>query len=276
MASHATRVWIVFLGLITANVLGWTWALSSFADQPVLLGTALLAWVFGLRHAVDADHIAAIDNVVRAQMQPGRNTARSKTMLVGLYFSLGHSTVVVLASIAVAVAATAMQEPLEAAKDFIGVVCTAVSSGFLLAIALANLAMLRGIWRSFRRVRAGLKERSAEHPGAGVPCPVHRRDGAGGYRRQRVDGWRLWLGQYQTTTQTMVQPDDYRRLGDPRVADWRAASARPDRRPTSAGGRGMAGGGGAERKHGKFRLCRGGHFCAVLGRFGIGLSPDGL
>ena len=165
MASHATRVWIVFLGLITANVLAWTWAWSSFADQPVLLGTALLAWVFGLRHAVDADHIAAIDNVVRAQMQPGRATARSKTMLVGLYFSLGHSTVVVLASIAVAVAATAMQEPLEAAKDFIGVVGTAVSSGFLLAIALANLAMLRGIWRSFRRVRAGLGERLGERSG---------------------------------------------------------------------------------------------------------------
>jgi nickel/cobalt transporter (NiCoT) family protein len=51
--------------LIAANIAAWTWAWAAFADRPALLGTALLAWVFGLRHAVDADHIAAIDNVVR-------------------------------------------------------------------------------------------------------------------------------------------------------------------------------------------------------------------
>jgi high-affinity nickel-transport protein len=154
MTSHTVRVRVVFLGLIAANILAWAWAWSAFAGQPVLLGTALLAWVFGLRHAVDADHIAAIDNVVRAQMQTGGK----KPVFVGLYFSLGHSTVVVLASVVVAISATAMQAQLQTAKDFIGVVGTAVSSAFLLAIALANMAMLRGIWRSFRQVRAGLKQ----------------------------------------------------------------------------------------------------------------------
>ena len=69
---------------------------------------------------------------------------------------------VLLASIVVAASAAAMQPRLEAAKDFIGLVGTAVSSGFLLAIALANLAMLRGIWRSFRRVRAGLAQGSGD------------------------------------------------------------------------------------------------------------------
>jgi high-affinity nickel-transport protein len=140
------------------------WAWSAFAGQPLLLGTALLAWVFGLRHALDADHIAAIDNVVRAQMQAGQDTVRNKPTLVGLYFSLGHSTVVVLASIVVAMSASAMQDQLQAAKDFIGIVGTAVSSGFLLAIALANMAMLRGIWRSFRQVRAGQQQNTMLAP----------------------------------------------------------------------------------------------------------------
>ena len=51
--------------LIAANIVAWLWAWAAFATHPALLGLALLAWVFGLRHAVDADHIAAIDNVVR-------------------------------------------------------------------------------------------------------------------------------------------------------------------------------------------------------------------
>jgi high-affinity nickel-transport protein len=164
MASHSIRVRVVFLGLIAANVVAWMWAWSAFAGQPLLLGTALLAWVFGLRHALDADHIAAIDNVVRAQMQAGQDTVRNKPTLVGLYFSLGHSTVVVLASIVVAMSASAMQDQLQAAKDFIGIVGTAVSSGFLLAIALANMAMLRGIWRSFRQVRAGQQQNTMLAP----------------------------------------------------------------------------------------------------------------
>ncbi len=72
----------------------WGWALSAFHDYPVLLGTAFLAYSFGLRHAVDADHIAAIDNVTRKLMQEGK-----RPVAAGFFFSLGHSTVVVLASV---------------------------------------------------------------------------------------------------------------------------------------------------------------------------------
>ena len=68
----------------------------------MLLGTALLAYGFGLRHAVDADHIAAIDNVTRKLMQEGK-----RPVGVGFFFSLGHSTVVVLATVAIAATATA-------------------------------------------------------------------------------------------------------------------------------------------------------------------------
>ena len=138
-------------GLLTAaNVAAWAWAWTAFHDRPTLLGTALLAWVFGLRHAVDADHIAAIDNVVRKLMQDGQ-----RPQTVGLWFSLGHSTIVVLASLAIAGTAAAMQGRLEAAKEIGGVVGTLVSASFLLAIGAANLVILLGIWRSFRHVRRG-------------------------------------------------------------------------------------------------------------------------
>ena len=136
--------------LFGANIGAWVWAWQAFAGQPALLGTALLAWVFGLRHAVDADHIAAIDNVVRKLMQDGR-----RPVAVGFFFSLGHSTIVVLASLAVAATTVAMQDRLAAFKTIGGVIGTSVSAVFLLLIALVNLVILRGVLRSFRRVARG-------------------------------------------------------------------------------------------------------------------------
>jgi high-affinity nickel-transport protein len=136
--------------LIAANVAAWAWAWAAFGESPVLLGTALLAWVFGLRHAVDADHIAAIDNVVRKLMQE-----RKRPLTVGFYFSLGHSTVVVLASLAIAAAAAALQDDLLGFKAVGSVIDTSVSAAFLLIIALANIVILIGVWRSFRHVSRG-------------------------------------------------------------------------------------------------------------------------
>ena len=138
----------LFALLGAANLAAWAWAWTAFHDRPALLGTALLAWVFGLRHAVDADHIAAIDNVVRKLMQEGQ-----RPVAAGFFFSLGHSTIVVLASVAVAAAAASMQDRLEATKAIGGVIGTAVSAAFLLAIALANMMILRGVWRAFRETR---------------------------------------------------------------------------------------------------------------------------
>lgn len=71
--SNTTRRAIYLLtGLIVANLLAWAWAFAEFGNNPVLMGTALLAYGFGLRHAVDADHIAAIDNVTRKLMQQAK------------------------------------------------------------------------------------------------------------------------------------------------------------------------------------------------------------
>lgn len=65
------------LGLIAANFLAWCWALQAFGDSGALMAASLLAWGYGLRHAVDADHIAAIDNVTRKMMQQGRGLSPS-------------------------------------------------------------------------------------------------------------------------------------------------------------------------------------------------------
>ncbi|WP_320534861.1 HoxN/HupN/NixA family nickel/cobalt transporter [Robbsia andropogonis] len=136
--------------LIAINVLAWVWALVAFHAYPVLLGTALLAYGFGLRHAVDADHIAAIDNVTRKLMQE-----RKRPVAVGFFFSLGHSTVVVLAAVAVALTTSALQGRFDNFKEIGGIVSTLVSAFFLFALALMNFLILRGIFRAWKHVRAG-------------------------------------------------------------------------------------------------------------------------
>ena len=75
--------------LIAVNVAAWAWALSAFHDYPVLLGTAFLAYGFGLRHAVDADHIAAIDNVTRKLMQEGKRPIAAGLYLLARPFDRG-------------------------------------------------------------------------------------------------------------------------------------------------------------------------------------------
>jgi len=136
--------------LLLFNVGAWLWAIIAFHRYPVLVGTALLAYSFGLRHAVDADHIAAIDNVTRKLMQEGK-----RPVAVGFMFSLGHSTIVVIGAAAIAGAALALQHRLDSVKSIASVVGTLVSVFFLFAIALVNLVVLRSIYRTFLRVRRG-------------------------------------------------------------------------------------------------------------------------
>ncbi len=140
----------LYAGLIVANLLVWVWAVVVFRHQPVLLGTALLAYGFGLRHAVDADHIAAIDNVTRKLMQEGK-----RPVSIGLFFALGHSSVVILAAAAVAATATSLVDHFEGFQMVGGVIGSLVSAVFLLAIAAMNLLIFCSVWRTFRHVRRG-------------------------------------------------------------------------------------------------------------------------
>jgi high-affinity nickel-transport protein len=149
-ASIRAKLIGIYAILIAANLLAWLWALVAFRAHPVLLGTALLAYSFGARHAVDADHIAAIDNVTRKLMQQGQ-----RPVGVGFFFSLGHSSVVALATAAIAGAATALQSRFAAFKEIGALVGTGVSATFLFLIALVNLVILVQVYRIFRQVRRG-------------------------------------------------------------------------------------------------------------------------
>jgi high-affinity nickel-transport protein len=145
-----SRILGIYAILAAFNLAAWAWAILAFRHYPVLLGTALLAYGFGLRHAVDADHIAAIDNVTRKLMHEGK-----RPVAVGFLFSLGHSTIVVLGSIAIAGTALALQHHLDAARQVGGLIGTLVSSLFLFAIAIVNLIVLRSVYHAFLRVRRG-------------------------------------------------------------------------------------------------------------------------
>jgi len=136
--------------LIALNMGAWVYALIAFHNRPVLLGTALLAYGFGLRHAVDADHIAAIDNVTRKLMQEGRRSAS-----IGFFFSLGHSLVLFIATATIAVLAIKIQGGFDAFNDGAGLVGTLVSGMFLLAMAIMNLVIAWSVYLTYRNVRQG-------------------------------------------------------------------------------------------------------------------------
>jgi high-affinity nickel-transport protein len=138
--------------LIGANVGAWIWAYAAFYVHPLLLGTAFLAYTFGLRHAVDADHIAAIDNVTRKLMQEGK-----RPVAVGFFFSLGHSTIVFGLSIAIALTSVALKDRFDSFSTWGGLIGTSVSSFFLVVIALANILVLVSVYHTFRQVKNGGK-----------------------------------------------------------------------------------------------------------------------
>ncbi len=152
--DHNTKVTGKVIGiyavLALGNVLAWIWALLAFHDHPALIGTAFLAYTLGLRHAVDADHIAAIDNAARKMMQEGK-----RPVAAGFFFALGHSTIVALAYAAIALAAASLRDPFasyRAAGEMIG---TLVSVLFLFIVAAANFIVLCSVLWTFRRVRRG-------------------------------------------------------------------------------------------------------------------------
>jgi high-affinity nickel-transport protein len=144
------RIVGIYAVLVLFNLSAWGWAMIAFRHFPVLLGTAFLAYSFGLRHAVDADHIAAIDNVTRKLMQEGK-----RPVAVGLMFSLGHSTIVVLGSILIAGTTIAMQHRIDGIKEIGGLIGTTVSIVFLFGIAMVNLLVLRSVFRTFQKVSKG-------------------------------------------------------------------------------------------------------------------------
>lgn len=121
--------------------------------QVFSIGLGLSAYMLGLRHAFDVDHIAAIDNVTRKLTADGE---RPKS--VGFWFAIGHSAMVVILALAVvgaARAAGALLDDSSPARRVLGMAGTLASGGFLFAIALVNVVALVGIWRVYVDLRSG-------------------------------------------------------------------------------------------------------------------------
>jgi high-affinity nickel-transport protein len=149
MKSFKARLVALYGGLLVANVAVFVWAYALFHGDSIKLGLALLAYSLGLRHAVDADHIAAIDNVTRKLMQEGK-----RPVTVGFFFALGHSTVVFIVACVIAFTVGAAAHLGDFARIG-GVIAVAISAGFLFTIAAMNLAILGSVWRRFKAVRHG-------------------------------------------------------------------------------------------------------------------------
>jgi high-affinity nickel-transport protein len=135
-------------------------------DHPVFtIGVGVLAYTFGLRHAFDADHIAAVDNTTRKLMadnlerEASDKPTQRRPLSVGFWFSLGHSTIVFALAFLLAVGVKSLAGPVEndnsRLHDITGVIGASVSGVFLWIIGILNLAVLLGIVRLFQRMRAG-------------------------------------------------------------------------------------------------------------------------
>jgi nickel/cobalt transporter (NiCoT) family protein len=136
----------IYVVLAVMNIGAWLWAIIGFGGNLSLLGVALVVYGLGLRHAVDADHIAAIDNVTRKLMQEGQ-----RPVTVGFFFALGHSTVVIIASLVIAVTAASLAD----LSGIGGIISTGASTFFLFVIALMNIMILTSILQTYRQVRRG-------------------------------------------------------------------------------------------------------------------------
>jgi nickel/cobalt transporter (NiCoT) family protein len=165
-ASLTRREWAGVAGMAAVvlglHLFGWITLLVLVVPQHLSLGTQVFgvglgvtAYTLGLRHAFDADHIAAIDNTTRKLMADGE-----RPLSVGFFFSLGHSTVVfvlaLLFSLGVKALAGQVEDDGSTLHDVTGLVGTGVSGTFLYVIAGLNVAVLVGIVRVFRQMRRGV------------------------------------------------------------------------------------------------------------------------
>ena len=137
-------------GVLLLHLLGWGLFLYYARSNPALAGLGTLAYTFGLRHAFDADHIAAIDNTTRKFLGEDK-----RSLGVGFFFSLGHSTIVFALTAALAVGAKTVSSGLPAFQRYGGTIGTSVSGTFLLLIGILNLLVLADIVRVFREMKTG-------------------------------------------------------------------------------------------------------------------------
>ncbi len=152
--SFSRREWLrlaALYGFIAAlHIAGWGGYLLYARSYPELVGLGFVAYMFGLRHAFDADHIAAVDDTVRYMLQKGK-----RPLGIGFFFSLGHSTVVLALAVVIAFAASAVKTELPQLKTVGALLGAGVSGTFLWIIGILNLLVLLDILKVWRGAKAG-------------------------------------------------------------------------------------------------------------------------
>jgi high-affinity nickel-transport protein len=153
--------------IVALHVIGWFTLVAIVAPNHYSLGTksfgigiGVTAYTLGMRHAFDADHIAAIDNTTRKLMHEGK-----RPLSVGFWFSLGHSSIVFALAFLLSLGVKSLANPVEnddsALHSVTGWIGTTVSGTFLYVIAFVNLLILAGIWKVFRQMRHGQFDEAA-------------------------------------------------------------------------------------------------------------------
>ncbi len=145
-----TRLGGFSAAVVLLHVLGFGLFLYYLPRNPALTGLATLAYTFGLRHAFDADHIAAIDNTTRKLLQDGK-----RPLGTGFFFSVGHSTIVFSLTAGLAVAAGSLHSQIPTIQTYGSTIGASVSGTFLLLIGALNLLVLLEVVGVFRRMRGG-------------------------------------------------------------------------------------------------------------------------
>jgi len=133
---------VTALLILVATMIGYRYA--------ALGGLGLVSYVLGLRHAVDADHIAAIDNTTRKLLQQGK-----RPVTVGMWFSLGHSTIVIALTVALVLATKAVVNAVPAFESGGAIVGTSISGVFLFIIGLVNVLIVLDVYKTFKGLREG-------------------------------------------------------------------------------------------------------------------------
>jgi nickel/cobalt transporter (NiCoT) family protein len=148
--NEKIKIATIFSVLATITAVGFSAAFIIGKIAVVLGGLGIVAYVFGLRHGVDADHIAAIDNTTRKLIQEGK-----RPYTVGMWFSLGHSTVVVALIVALIFATRAVATNIPALQSTGAVIGTLVSGSFLWIIGFINAVIVIGIYKIFQTLKLG-------------------------------------------------------------------------------------------------------------------------
>ena len=146
--SEGLLIVSIFAIILLATIIGSLASSMVARTSTLLAGLVIAAFTFGLRHGMDADHIAAIDNITRKLINEGR-----KPLTVGTWFSLGHSTVVLVMVMALVVATKKVIETLPFIQDAGAVLGTAISGAFLWLIGLMNLVVAVSLYGVFRELR---------------------------------------------------------------------------------------------------------------------------